>query len=269
VSGVRARKVRRYYEEIGGGSPIAAITERQRFALEEALRATGGRFKVYTGMRYWYPLAKHAAQEMKEDGVVRAIALPLYPHFCSATTGSSLSDLRRWMEWAGCSCPLTEIRSYPEHPMYVAALAGTIAAVIREADRDGIFLLFSAHGVPQSLIDGGDPYREETEHTVAAVMRSFPGLPHGVSYQSKVGRTAWLPPDTIDEVTRLAREGVKTLVVVPVSFVSEHIETLHELDVRLAAHARQAGIQSFLRAPALNDAPGFIAALKDLVLGAV
>ena len=119
------------------------------------------------------------------------------------------------------------------------------------------------------MIDGGDPYRAETERTVAAVMRSFPGLPHGISYQSKVGRTAWLPPDTVSEVTRLAREGVKTLVVVPVSFVSEHIETLHELDVRLAAHARQAGIQSFLRAPALNDAPGFIAALKDLVLGAV
>ena len=269
VSGLRARKVRRYYEEIGGGSPIAAITERQRFALEEALRGTGGRFKVYTGMRYWFPLAKHAALEMKADGVARAIALPLYPHFCSATTGSSLSDLRRWMKWSGCSCPLTEIRSYPDHPKYVAALAGTIAAVLRDADRAGIFLLFSAHGVPRSLIDGGDPYREETERTVAAVMRSFPGLPHGISYQSKVGPTAWLPPDTVDEVTRLGREGIKTLLVVPVSFVSEHIETLHELDVRLAAHARQAGIQSFLRAPALNDAPGFIAALKDLVLGAV
>jgi ferrochelatase len=269
VSGLRARKVRRYYEEIGGGSPIAAITERQRFALEGALRATGGRFRVYTGMRYWYPLAKHAVLEMKDDAVSRAVALPLYPHFCSATTGSSLSDLRRWMKWAGCSFPLTEIRSYPEHPKYVAALAETVAAAIREADRGGIFLLFSAHGVPQSLIDGGDPYREETARTVAAVMRSFPGLPHGISYQSKVGRTAWLPPDTVDEVTRLAREGVRTLVVVPVSFVSEHIETLHELDVRLAAHARQAGIQSFLRAPALNDAPLFISALKDLVLGAV
>jgi len=270
VSGMRARKVRGYYEEIGGGSPIAAITERQRFALEGALRATGGRFKVYTAMRYWYPLAKHAALEMNEDGVARVIALPLYPHFCSATTGSSFSDLRRWMKWAGCSCPLTEIRSYPEHPGYVAALAETVAGTLRgAADRDGVFLLFSAHGVPQALIDGGDPYRSETERTVAAVMRSFPGLPHGISYQSKVGRAAWLPPDTVSEVTRLAREGVKTLVVVPVSFVSEHIETLHELDVRLAAHARQAGIQSFLRAPALNDAPGFIAALRDLVMGAV
>jgi protoporphyrin/coproporphyrin ferrochelatase len=269
VSGLRARKVRRYYEEIGGGSPIAAITERQRFALEEALRATGGRFKVYTGMRYWHPLAKHAALEMKEDGVARAIALPLYPHFCAATTGSSLNDLRRRMKWAGCSFPLTEIRSYPEHPKYVAALAETVASVTRDADRDGIFLLFSAHGVPQSLIDAGDPYRGETERTVAAVMRSFPGVPHGISFQSRAGWAKWLSPDTVDEVTRLGREGLKTLVVVPVSFVSEHIETLHELDIRLSAHARRAGIQSFLRAPALNDAPLFISALKDLVLGAV
>ena len=269
VSGVRARKVRRYYEEIGGGSPIAAITERQRFALEEALRPTGGRFKVYTGMRYWYPLAKHAALEMKEDGVARAIALPLYPHFCSATTGSSLNDLRRWMRWAGCSFPLTEVRSYPDHPKYVAAVAETVAIAIRNADPDGTFLLFSAHGVPQALIDGGDPYRSETERTVAAVMKSFPGLPHGISFQSRAGRAAWLTPDTVDEVTRLAREGVRTLVVVPVSFVSDHIETLHELDIRLAAHARRAGIQSFLRAPALNDAPLFVSALKDLVLGAV
>ena len=268
VSGVRARTVRRYYEEIGGGSPIALLTERQRRALEEALARTGGKFKVYVGMRYWHPLAKHAVLEMKEDGVVRAIALPLYPQYCSATTGSSFNDLRRWMRWAGCAFPVTEIRSYPDHPKYVAALAETVSAALRGVDREGVFLLFSAHGVPKALIDGGDPYRGETERTVAAVMRGFPGLPHGISYQSRAGRAEWLSPDTVDEVTRLSQEGVKTLVVVPVSFVSDHIETLHELDIRLAAHAREAGIQSFRRAPALNDAPAFIAALKDIVLGA-
>jgi len=269
VSGLRARKVRGYYEEIGGGSPIAPLTERQRRALEEALLATGGNFRVYVAMRYWHPVAKHAALEMKEDGVSRAIALPLYPQYCSATTGSSLNDLRRWMKWAGCAFPLTEIRSYPEHPKYVAALAGTVASAIGGADPSGLFLLFSAHGIPQAMIDGGDPYQAETEATVAAVMRGFPGIPHGISYQSRAGRAVWLSPDTVDEVTRLAREGVRTLVVVPVSFVSDHIETLHELDIRLAAHARREGIQSFLRAPALNDAPAFIDALKNLVLGAV
>jgi ferrochelatase len=268
VSGLRARKVRRYYEEIGGGSPIAELTGRQGRALEAALRATGGNFKVYVAMRYWHPNAKHAALEMKEDGVSRAVALPLYPQYCAATTGSSLNDLRRWMKWAGCAFPLAEIRSYPEHPKYVAALAETVASTIAGADRDGMFLLFSAHGIPKAMIDGGDPYQAETERTVAAVMRAFPGVPHGISYQSRAGRAVWLSPDTVDEVTRLAREGVRTLVVVPVSFVSDHIETLHELDIRLAAHARGAGIRSFLRAPALNEAPAFIDALKDLVLGA-
>jgi ferrochelatase len=268
VSRVRARKVRRYYEEIGGGSPIAALTEAQRSALDASLAGTGGNFKVYVGMRYWHPLSKHAALEMREDGVTRAIALPLYPHYCSATTGSSLNDLRRWMKWAGCTFPLTEVRSYPEHPKYVAALAETVASRIRGVDREGMFLLFSAHGVPKSLIDRGDPYQAETERTVAAVMRAFPDPPHGISYQSRAGRSEWLSPDTVDEVTRLAGQGVRTLVVVPVSFVSDHIETLHELDIRLAGHAREAGIRSFLRAPALNDSPAFIDALKDIVLGA-
>ena len=268
VSGLRARKVRRYYQEIGGGSPIGTLTEAQRHSLENSLRESGGNYKVYVGMRYWHPLAKHAALDMKEDGVARAIALPLYPQYCAATTGSSLKDLRRWLRWAGCSFPVTEVRSYPDHPKYVAALAETVSAAFREIGRDDAFLLFSAHGVPQSLIDRGDPYRAETERTVAAVMRSFPGVPHALSWQSRAGRAVWLSPDTVDEVTRLAREGVRKLVVVPVSFVSDHIETLHELDIRLAAHAREMGIQSFLRAPAMNDSPSFIDALKDIVMEA-
>lgn len=266
VSGLRARKVRRYYEEIGGGSPIGALTEAQRLALENSLRGSGGNYKVYVAMRYWHPLAKHAALDMKEDGVARAIALPLYPQYCGATTGSSLKDLRRWLGRAGCSFPVTEVRSYPDHPKYVAALAETVSRALGEAGRDGAFLLFSAHGVPQSLVDRGDPYREETERTVAAVMRSFPGLPHALSWQSRAGRAVWLSPDTVDEVTRLSREGVRKLVVVPVSFVSDHIETLHELDIRLAAHAKGMGIQSFFRAPAMNDSASFIDALKDIVL---
>jgi ferrochelatase len=160
------------------------------------------------------------------------------------------------------------VRSYPEHPGYVAALAGTVSEAIRDVQRDGLFILFSAHGVPQRLIDGGDPYRAETEATVAAVMRSFPGIPHSLSWQSRAGREPWLAPDTVEEVSRLAGQGVRSLAVVPVSFVSDHIETLHELDIRLAAHANRSGIQSFHRAPALNDSPPFIEALKSLVLEA-
>lgn len=268
VSGLRARKVKRYYEEIGGGSPIGRLTGLQRAALEEALRGTGGNFRVYVAMRYWHPLAKHAVLEMKDDGVVRAIALPLYPQYFAATTGSSLSDLKGWMRWAGVSFPLREIRSYPDHPGYIAALSGKIADTLAGAGTGRTHLLFSAHGVPKSFIDAGDPYQAEIGRTVAAVMRGFPGIPHSISYQSRAGRAEWLGPDTVAEVERLGREGIETLVVVPVSFVSDHIETLHELDIRLKATAEQSGVKTFLRVPALNDSPAFICALKEIVLAA-
>lgn len=266
VSGLRARKVKRYYEEIGGGSPIGRLTELQRAALEDALRETGGNFRVYVAMRYWHPLAKHTVLDMKEEGVARAIALPLYPQFFAATTGSSLKDLKDWMKWAGVSFPLREIRSYPDHPGYIAALSGKIADTLAGAGTGRTHLLFSAHGVPKSFIDEGDPYQAEVGRTVAAVMRGFPGTPHSISYQSRAGWAEWLGPDTVAETGRLGREGIETLVVVPVSFVSDHIETLHELDIRLKATAEQAGIKTFLRVPAQNDSPAFIRALKDIVL---
>lgn len=267
VSGLRARKVRKHYEEIGGGSPIARLTEDQRAALEAALRKTGGNFRVYVGMRYWHPLAKHAALEMRDHGVQEGIALPLYPQYCRATTGSSLADLKAWMRWAGVSIPLREVRSYPDDPGYVAALSEKISETLAGAGPDA-HLLFSFHGVPVSFIDEGDPYRDETQRTVAAVMRSFPGRPHSVSYQSRVGRVEWLRPDTVDEVRRLGRDGVRTLVTIPASFVSDHIETLHELDIRLRETAAESGIPDFRRVPALNDSPAFVRALRDLALSA-
>lgn len=268
VSGIRARKVRAYYEEIGGASPIAALTERQRAALEEALRASGRRFRVYVAMRYWGATAKHAVLDMKDDGVAEAIALPLYPQYCAATTGSSMKDLRRWMRRAGASFPLREIRSWPDQPAYVEALAEKIAEAAAGVDPSGSHILFSAHGVPESLAAAGDPYPAEVERTVAAVMARFPGRSHSISFQSRVGPVRWLGPDTVSEVRRLGREGVRTLVVVPVSFVSDNIETLHELDIRLRATAREAGIGTFIRVPALNDSPALVRALAEIVLSA-
>jgi len=270
VSGIRSRKVKRYYEEIGGGSPIGKHTEDQRSALEAALAETEGNFRVYVGMRYWHPMAKHAALDLKEDGATRVLALPLYPQYCRATTGSSMKDLRHWLRWAGAEIPLTEVASYPDHPGYVAALVEKIGGALSAAGEGEIaHLLFSFHGVPKSLIDEGDPYQEESLRTVAAVMRSFPGHPHSISYQSRVGRVEWLAPDTVDEVRRLGREGVRTLAVIPASFVSDHIETLHELDIRLRATAEEAGVSTFLRVPALNDSPAFIRALREIALSAL
>jgi ferrochelatase len=166
--------------------------------------------------------------------------------------------------------PVAEVRSFPDDPAFVAALsrkvAGTVAAARADAAPEPLHLLFSAHGVPVSFVERGDPYLGEVERTVAAVMREFPGVPHSLSFQSRTGPVKWLEPDTVGHVASLGRDGVKTLVVVPVSFVSDHIETLHELDVRLRETARAAGIADFRRVPALNDSPDFIEALRDLVV---
>ncbi len=268
VSGFRARHVREYYADIGGGSPIARITEAQARALESALAgASPGRdFRVFVGMRYWHPSTKQAVLQMKDEGVSDILALPLYPHYCAATTGSSLNDLKRRLRWAGIAAPLREIRSYPDNPGYVAALSGKISEAIKGIPTDGMHLLFSAHGVPKYFIDEGDPYEAEIRRCVSAVATWFPGVRRSISYQSRAGRAVWLGPDTVDETKRLAAAGVKTLVVVPISFVSEHIETLHELDIRLRADALAAGIERFVRVPTLGDDPAFIATLRDIVL---
>jgi ferrochelatase len=168
------------------------------------------------------------------------------------------------MKWAGLEAPLTAVRSYPDDPLWIAALVEKVAEAVRGLDREGMHLLFSAHGIPQAFVDEGDPYPSEIARTVAAVMASFPGLPHSVSYQSRAGRAVWLSPDTEDETRRLAGAGVRTLVVVPVAFVSEHIETLHELDIRLSAVAEGAGIGRFVRVPAVNDSPAFVRALAAI-----
>jgi ferrochelatase len=168
------------------------------------------------------------------------------------------------MKWAGLRAPVTEVRSYPDDPLWIAALTETVAGAVEGVDREGMHLLFSAHGIPKDFVDEGDPYPEEIARTVAAVMASFPGIPHSVSYQSRAGRAVWLSPDTTDETVRLAGTGVKTLVVVPVAFVSEHIETLHELDIRLSEDAKKAGIRRFVRVPAVNDSPAFIRALAGI-----
>src|SRR4030067_948304 len=178
------------------------LTGKQCDALEGALRETGGNFRVYVGMRYWHPLAKHAVLEMKDDGVARGIALPLYPQYCAATTGSSLSDLRRWVRWAGADFPMVEVKSWPDDAGDIARRGGRIEETLRVRSAEGPHLLFSAHGVPKSFIDVGDPYQAETEKTVAAVMERFSGTPHSISSQSRMGRPELRKKDTAEEGMR-------------------------------------------------------------------
>ncbi|MDD5627910.1 MAG: ferrochelatase [Elusimicrobia bacterium] len=268
VSGLRQAGLRRRLAAIGGGSPLVRLTYQQRARLKEALHGAGD-FRVYAAMRYGRPSARDAAARMTAEGVDQAVALPLYPQYCRATTGSSLHDLRRGLQEAEAGIPLKELRSWPQHPGYLAALAELTAGALAKAAGRRTHLLFSAHGVPQSFIDAGDPYLNEVRLTAEALGRLFPDTPSSLAFQSRTGRGRWLGPDTAEELARLGRVGVQAAVVVPLSFVCDNSETLYDLDIELRAAAEAAGIKAFLRVPALNDSPGFIAALKDLALSAL
>jgi ferrochelatase len=265
VSGWREGGLRRRLAAIGGGSPLVSLTYEQRAQLKDALRDAGD-FRVYAAMRYGQPSARDVVGRMLADGVERAVALPLYPHYCRATSGSSLHDLHRCLQEVEACIPVTELRSWPQHPGYIAALADLVARSLARVPGQKVHLLFSAHGVPQSFIDAGDPYLKEIESTASALRRIFPDVPSSLAFQSRTGRGRWLGPQAAAETARLGRTGVEALVVVPLSFVSDNSETLYDLDISLRAAAAQAGIKAFLRVPALNDSPAFIAALRDMAL---
>jgi ferrochelatase len=265
VSGLYEGRLRRNLAAIGGGSPLKRWTELQRQALQQALSGSGD-FRVYAAMRYGRPSAAEAVRRMIADSVERIVALPLYPQFCRATTGSSLHDLRRSLQRLEAGIPVTELRSWPDHPAYLEALEEQVARALTQTAGQKVHVLVSAHGVPRSFIDGGDPYLKEVELTAAALNGFFPNVSHSLAFQSRTGRGRWLGPDILAETERLGRSGVEALVVVPVSFVCDNSETLHELDIVVRRAAAVAGVKSFLRVPAFNDNPAFIAVLKDLIL---
>ncbi|MBI5477746.1 MAG: ferrochelatase [Deltaproteobacteria bacterium] len=269
IAGRRAPKVRELYRSIGGRSPIGELTERQTRGLEAALRDGGLDCRCYVAMRYWKPFADDAARALRSDGVVRVLALTLYPQFSDSTTGSSLKDLRRALAAAGVRAPLDAIDRYGDDDAYLDALAEAVTAGLAEipaAERERVPVLFSAHGLPQRYVDRGDPYEREVRATVAGVVaRLGLGDRWRLGFQSKVGPVKWLGPSTEVVIHDLARQGARALLVVPVAFVSDHIETLQEIDLRYRDVAHAAGITEFRRAPALNDRPAFIAALAGLV----
>ncbi len=264
VSGIRARKVRPLYDEIGGVSPLNSITELQARRLEKALNEEGKfEFSVHVGMRYWYPFIKHAVAEISEERPDLLIALPLYPQYSRTTTGSSLREMRRCLEKLKLDIPVRVIREYPTHPGYVASIREKLTPLLNSGD-EKTAVIFSAHGLPKSLIAAGDPYLAQTEKTVEAVMEGFPGVTWYLSFQSRLGRD-WLEPDTEEAIARAKKEGFERLILVPVSFVSDHIETLYEIDIYFREVAERVGV-AFERAESLNDSETFINALADLVL---
>lgn len=261
ISTLRAPKARGYYSQIGGGSPILKITMEQARLLETEL-SVSGYYRVYVGMRYWRPYIKDALAQAKSDGMDRVIGLSMYPHYSRATTGSSESALKSAL--IDMPLPCAFARPYYDHPMYIDALADLINKAGVGADT---MLLFSAHSLPVSFIEEGDPYVRHILATIAAVTAKI-NAPYRIGYQSRSGPVKWLTPATEDVIKEAAKEGVKDLLMVPISFVSDHIETLYEIDILYKRLAGGLGM-GFRRTESLNTHPMFIAALKDAALRAV
>ena len=257
----RAPHVRELYAEIGGRSPIHPITEAQGKQLAEEL---GPGYRSYVAFSAWKPYIRDAVAQAKADGCKKLVGVSLFPQWCSATTESVFHDLRKAN--AG-ELPLVEVDRYPQDPQYLDALAQTALIALRRFEKPaGVHVLFSAHGIPQSLIRKGDPYEREIKATVAGVVERLPqGQQWSLSYQSKVGPVKWLEPATADHLPALARQGVKQVLVIPVAFVSDHIETLHEQRILLRGIALQAGIERYEVANAINDCRLFARALARLV----
>ena len=259
----RAPTSRANYAKIGGGSPILTITRRQARALETSL-AKNGHYLVRPCMRYWSPFAHEVLTELTAANIETIIALPLYPHYSVATTGSSLADLERELQKISRPPRLKVIRSWPDQPRYIDCLVKHINGLIEEMGKERTAVVYSAHSLPREFIDKGDPYVEEL-HTTITALEQKTGMAGHLCYQSRSGPVRWLEPSTPDMLRTLAGRGIQKILMVPISFVSDHIETLYEIDMLYRDMAGELGME--LRStPGLNDDPLFIEGLRQLVL---
>lgn len=274
ISTRRTKISQENYRQIGGGSPLRRVTEAQAQALQEKLLQMGQEAQTYVGMRYWHPFTEEAIASIKRDRIEQLVILPLYPQFSISTSGSSFRLLQRiWLEDPKLEqIEYTVIPSWYKQPRYLQAMAELIAQELQQfANPDSVQIFFSAHGVPQSYVEeAGDPYQQQIEDCTALIIQTLnrPN-PYTLAYQSRVGPVEWLQPYTEDAIQELGAQGVKDLLVVPISFVSEHIETLQEIDIEYREIAEHSGIHNFRRVPALNTHPLFIEALAELTVEAL
>lgn len=260
----RAPIAREIYAHLGGGSPIVAETQKQARALEAALSDGGVEAKAFIAMRCWHPFSDGAAQAVKAFGPDRIVLLPLYPQFSTTTTASSLKDWTRAARKAGLEVPTRQVCCYPDEPGFVAAAAARLKAQLADLNPGISYrILLSAHGLPKRTIARGDPYQWQVERTAKAILAELPGLDAQICYQSRVGRLEWIGPATEAEIRRAGAEG-KGVIVAPIAFVSEHSETLVELDIEYAKLAREAGVPDYRRAATVGDEGEFIAGLARL-----
>ena len=268
ISSNRARKVQHHYATIGGGSPIRRFTEQQARRLQLKLKESGLDARCFVAMRYWHPFTAEAIEQLRAAGCDEVVLLPLYPHYSSTTTGSSLNEWRRQFRER---IPVHCVEPFYHHELYLQALVEKVdEALIKFADPARPELVFSAHSVPVAVIEKGDPYQRQIEETVALLMQHgrWPNR-YRLCYQSKVGASKWLQPSLHTALRDLALEKNHEVCIVPISFVSDHVETLGEIDHEARAEAAKLGIKRFEMTAGLNDSPTFIAALADLVVSAI
>tara|TARA_R110002073_G_scaffold303504_5_gene471868 strand:+ start:5165 stop:6208 length:1044 start_codon:yes stop_codon:yes gene_type:complete len=264
ISSRREKEAQANYAKMGGGSPLLKETEKQAAALEDHLNGSGSgdQVRAFIAMRYWSPFVADAVAQVEAWGADEVVLLPLYPQFSTTTTGSSL---KAWAEAGGA--PARTICCYPEEAGFIEAHADLIRQGWEAAGRPAnTRLLFSAHGLPERVIEAGDPYQFQVEQTAKAVAALLPEIPDwSICFQSRVGPLKWIGPSTDEAVVTAAREE-RHIVLSPIAFVSEHIETLVELDEEYAelAEATRPGT-GYTRIPALGCADGYIHALADLV----
>jgi ferrochelatase len=265
----RAPVAREIYAKIGGRSPIVEETEAQARVLERVLASQGHEARAFIAMRYWKPFSEAAARDVAAWNPDRIVLLPLYPQFSTTTTGSSLKDWSKTAKFAGLVQPTSQICCYPQDDGFIAAQASLIsAAMTKQWAGVDYRLLLSAHGLPKRIVEAGDPYQWQVEKTAAAIVeRLGTSVDWTVCYQSRVGRLEWIGPSTDAEIRRAGVEG-KGLIVAPIAFVSEHSETLVELDMEYGRLALESGVVDYIRVPATGTQPSFIEGLARLVLDA-
>lgn len=282
ISRLRSKKTMKYYQIMGGKSPQKEQTLQQADALQSLL---GEKYRVVVAMRYWHPFTDEALQELFKEDIGKIVVLPLYPQYSRTTTGSSFNEFDRKIKkyirpgrfmvlstlkgqdkpfYYPSNIPVVKVNCYFDDRGYIDAMVANIKENL--PDYEDYYFLFSAHSLPEKIILAGDPYKKQTERTVQLIMERFPGVRYELAYQSKVGPVKWLEPFTEDRIRELAARGVRKLAVIPVSFVSEHSETLYELDYQYGNLARELGVQSYVRIPTLKTHPLFIQALRNLVV---
>jgi len=263
ISRRRAPKSKENYQKIGGGSPLLHITTLQARALEKMLE-NDGNYLVRPCMRYWKPYAEKVLLELIDNKVRNIIALPLYPHYSKATTGSSFSDLKNTIDILHLDVSIHYIPSWPDQPFYIECLAGKMAESAALFGKDRFQVVYSAHSLPQKYINEGDPYVKEINKTIGA-LEAATGYQGVLCFQSRSGPVKWLKPSTPEMLNTLAEKGIKNILMVPISFVSDHIETLYEINMLYRNMAENLGIR-LESSRGLNDDLIFIKALRQLVL---